>query len=130
PVALMMLDVDHFKSINDRFGHAAGDAALQSMAEVILSSHRVTDVAGRIGGEEFAILLPETTRSDAAALAERLRVNSAERQLIYSATPIRLTVSIGVAAWSAVDTLDALMIRADAALYEAKQTGRDRVVTA
>src|SRR5262249_11710006 len=109
---------------------AAGDAALQSVAEIIRVTHRVTDIAGRLGGEEFAILLPETTIDDAAALAERLRQHLADRSLTYNATPIKLTVSIGVAAWSAVDTLDALMIRADAALYEAKQGGRDRVVTA
>jgi diguanylate cyclase (GGDEF)-like protein len=128
PLTLISLDIDHFKKINDTWGHSAGDAALRAMARVIVNSSRMTDIAGRIGGEEFAILLPETTAEAATVEAERLRRETAETVVVHNDAEIRFTCSIGVASRDAVvASLDMLMARADGALYEAKESGRNRV---
>jgi diguanylate cyclase (GGDEF)-like protein len=116
-----MIDIDHFKAINDKEGHAAGDAVLKTLADVIRQNVRKSDVAGRVGGEEFAVLLPETTIEAAAGIAERIRSSAEERGF---------TLSAGVAAVGPEDKLERLMARADAALYTAKRDGRNRVVTA
>jgi len=120
PLALAMVDVDDFKSFNDTFGHAAGDGFLAEAARCWRASLRVTDFLARYGGEEFAVLLPGCTCEQASALAERLR----------SETPGLLTCSIGVALFDGAEDPDSLVRRADAALYDAKRLGRDRVVTA
>jgi diguanylate cyclase (GGDEF)-like protein len=129
--AVLLLDVDHFKRINDEHGHAAGDAVLRQLAELMREGQRKIDMPGRIGGEEFAILLPGTGLDDAAVYAERLRQRVA-------ATPMRLdgdagrtvavTVSIGIAVVAGKDASgDAALVRADQALYCAKHGGRNRV---
>jgi diguanylate cyclase (GGDEF)-like protein len=131
PLSLISLDIDHFKSINDTWGHAAGDAALRSIARVMTTTSRVTDIAGRVGGEEFAILLPETTTEAAVVHAERLRRDVADIVVSYDGVDIRLTCSMGVASRDEFTvSLDRLMARADAALYDAKAAGRNRVCEA
>jgi diguanylate cyclase (GGDEF)-like protein/PAS domain S-box-containing protein len=129
--ALLMLDIDHFKAINDRFGHPAGDQVLIALAEVCRHTLRSTDVPSRFGGEEFALLLPLTALSGAHEIAVRLCEKLAATRVDSAAGPIDFTVSIGVAAFStADDDMDALISRADAALYRAKNEGRNRVVCA
>jgi diguanylate cyclase (GGDEF)-like protein len=129
PLSLLMIDIDHFKKVNDRAGHLTGDAILRHVATLLASSTRETDTCTRYGGEEFAILLPATSIAKAAELAERLRVKVANTPLAEHA----VTISIGVAS----DDGDlqhlsaaALVERADAALYAAKQAGRNRVACA
>lgn len=130
PVTMLMLDIDHFKSINDSFGHAAGDEALCRLVELCQEELRETDHLGRMGGEEFAIALPETGISEALEVAERLRGRVAGVDLRLSGdTPLYMTVSIGVAACLDSDmSVDRVLDRADRALYEAKEAGRNRVV--
>lgn len=124
PMSFVMLDVDHFKSYNDQFGHPAGDEALKIVGQVLRDTLRGADVAARYGGEEFAILLPQTTSDEAAVIAERLRVNVESAEF-----PCRdVTVSIGVASGSAeLCTTDGLIKAADRALYDAKRNGRNLV---
>lgn len=126
-LSLLMLDLDHFKSVNDTLGHAAGDAALIAFADECSSHLRANDRMARMGGEEFAVLLPETGRDEAAALAERIRV-ATSALAIPELGERRLTVSIGGTEHEAGWTIDALYARADRLLYAAKQAGRDRVV--
>ncbi len=129
-LSVMMIDLDHFKAVNDQHGHATGDAVLQGMVKRALESLRQSDQLGRLGGEEFAVILPETALSAALDAAERLRKHIAERPIIASAA-IDITVSIGVAQMHAQDkTIDDLFQRADQALYRAKNNGRNRVETA
>ena len=130
PLALLMLDVDYFKRYNDRYGHPAGDEVLQALARVLTSVvSRSSDLAARIGGEEFAVLLPDTGIDGALALAERIRLALKERNLPHADSSVApyLTVSIGVAI-AGTETLDAFISRADRALYQAKNAGRDRAV--
>ena len=127
---ILMLDIDNFKMINDSYGHKAGDRVLVALADIFRKILRVADIEGRIGGEEFAILLPETDREGAVVVAERLRslVEDCEILLQGSDSPMRFTVSIGVSAPSSIDyNLDALLSQADDALYRAKHTGRNKV---
>lgn len=129
PVSLMILDLDHFKDINDNYGHSVGDAALVAFASSLSSHLRKTDIAARIGGEEFAILLPYTELQDAVNIANRMRENIESLIVKVDDVSLTFTVSIGVAALSAdVDTLDSLMRAADHALYRAKDNGRNRAV--
>ncbi|MHB9114450.1 MAG: GGDEF domain-containing protein [Thermoleophilia bacterium] len=133
PLTLLMMDVDHFKNINDTYGHQTGDRVLQSIAAFLQESVRQTDVCGRYGGEEFVLLLPNTPGKNALFLADRLR--SGLGQLMHSGLGIpghvSVTVSGGVATCPRDATdLDGLMARADEALYEAKNAGRDRIVRA
>lgn len=126
-MGLVIMDVDHFKPINDRFGHAAGDAVLQTLADTISEELRELDVLGRVGGEEFALLLPETPRREAVAIAERLRRRLAGLVIEHEGEQLSLTASFGVTAREPGDTsVDAIMRRADRALYEAKAGGRNR----
>jgi diguanylate cyclase (GGDEF)-like protein len=128
PLSAVMLDIDHFKTINDTWGHSAGDDALRALAGVITKSARSTDITGRVGGEEFAIVLPETTGNDAAAQAERLRRDVAGLSFRHGSIEITFTCSFGVAELDDSGSLDVLIARADAALYEAKAQGRNRVI--
>lgn len=133
PLSVLMLDVDHFKAVNDRFGHAAGDDVLRFLGAEVTLQLRATDLAGRTGGEEFALVLPETSLSEAVATAERVRlaIGQVPVPTDEAAQPIPVTVSIGVAALEPEDgSLDELLSRADDALYEAKRTGRNRVCAA
>lgn len=129
PLAVLMLDVDHFKRVNDTYGHHVGDMVLRKMSEVCIQTLRENDILGRMGGEEFAILFPETGRLQALETAERLRQAVANTEVqITQGKSVHFAVSIGVAFFAAADVnVDAILKRADAALYEAKNTGRNRV---
>ncbi len=132
PVGVIMIDVDHFKRINDRLGHEAGDVVLRELASVIRAAARASDVVCRYGGEEFVVLMPEAFVADAARKAEELRA-AVERLALESQGRAvgPLTISAGVSGfpWHAQDT-DALLRCADEALYCAKQQGRNRVIDA
>lgn len=128
--AVLMIDVDHFKAINDRFGHAGGDRMLAALARGIGRCLREDDVLGRVGGEEFLVLLPGTGIDDALVLAERLRMAVARLEVLLEGEPQSATVSIGAAARQVADTEPGTLIRrADRALYAAKSAGRNRVAT-
>lgn len=129
PVALAMVDVDFFKKVNDTYGHAIGDRALQTVAEALRVTSRVQDVVARFGGEEFAIVMPHTDLQGAAFAAERHRAAVARAPAVEDG-PEHLTVSVGVAHYPRADVPDvgAWLARADAALYRAKQAGRNQVV--
>lgn len=124
---LLMLDIDRFKLVNDSHGHAAGDAALIVFVTACRSALRSLDAVGRLGGEEFAILLVETSPEDGATIAERIRAAVAAHPVATESGPIGITVSIGLAAAEPGESLQAAMRRADAALYAAKNGGRNRV---
>jgi len=129
-LSVMMIDLDHFKSINDERGHAAGDAVLQGVVRRTLESFRQSDQLGRLGGEEFGVILPETSLAAAVEVAERVRKHICERPFIGVGAAIPCTVSIGVAQLSAQDgDVEALFHRADEALYRAKNGGRNKVET-
>jgi diguanylate cyclase (GGDEF)-like protein/PAS domain S-box-containing protein len=130
-LALLMIDVDHFKAINDRFGHAGGDAVLRELAEQLRAGMRGEDVLARVGGEEFVLLLPATPPAQALALAERLRTYIGARTLVLAdGGLVQVTVSMGLAAHRPGLSLDGLLRAADIALYAAKAQGRNRVVPA
>ncbi len=128
PVALLVIDADHFKAINDRHGHPAGDAVLAHLAQTMRSVCRQVDVLARIGGEEFAVILPSVALDDARVIAERLRAEVVRTPALYEQQTIAYSISIGVAVMD--DTLtgfDGLIKRADEALYAAKRRGRNQV---
>jgi diguanylate cyclase (GGDEF)-like protein len=128
PAALLMLDLDHFKHINDNHGHGWGDAMLRAFARTLREHLRRTDLVGRLGGEEFAILLPATEIAAAGRFAEGLRERVAGMVLETGRQALRVTVSIGISSLEQNDVLtDAALARADAALYRAKSAGRNRV---
>lgn len=127
PIALMMLDLDHFKRLNDGFGHACGDEALRVFADTARSVLRDHDLLGRLGGEEFALALPGTGLEGALHAAERLRIAVAEAPLLSCAGNYRMTVSIGLVMIDPHEELTAALARADHALYVAKTSGRNRV---
>ncbi|CAA7625897.1 GGDEF domain-containing protein [Magnetospirillum sp. UT-4] len=129
-LSVLMVDIDHFKAINDTWGHATGDRAIQSLARNMVAPVRDQDIVGRLGGEEFAILLPETCQDGARTIAERLRLAVQDDSSITTAdgATVRFTISIGVATYTTGDSFDNLMTRADQALYRAKEGGRNRVV--
>ncbi|MFT3915007.1 MAG: sensor domain-containing diguanylate cyclase [Anaeromyxobacteraceae bacterium] len=128
PLCFAMLDLDHFKLVNDRFGHAVGDDALKAVAGAIRRSLRATDRLARHGGEEFVVMLPETPLATARGALERIRASVEGLRFEARGEPVRITVSAGVVAWRSGESVDAVLDRADAALYEAKRTGRNRVV--
>ena len=140
--SVLLADLDHFKSINDRFGHPAGDAVLKLFADVVNSVARRSDIVGRIGGEEFAMLLPSTGKAEALEFSNRLHAAIDKAVLKHQNRIIEYTASIGVAASdpaagdsaagdpAAGDSLDGLLAQADRALYEAKRDGRNRTVVA
>jgi diguanylate cyclase (GGDEF)-like protein/PAS domain S-box-containing protein len=130
PMALLSVDVDHFKMVNDTYGHAVGDEALRRLVDMCQGVLRETDTLGRIGGEEFMILLPETDLKDTLAIAERLRQAVEGEPVTHSGHVFRMTVSIGAARLMPGESLARLLFRADVALYQAKRTGRNRVCTA
>ncbi|MCM5679312.1 GGDEF domain-containing protein [Schlegelella sp. S2-27] len=126
--SVALLDVDHFKSVNDTHGHAAGDQALRAVAEVLKRTARTSDTVGRLGGEEFCVVLPETAETGARALAERARVALKDEAIVFEQRQIRLTASFGVATCTdPQEDWAALLKRADVALYRAKSGGRNRI---
>ena len=129
PLTLCVLDIDHFKRVNDTYGHAAGDAVLKQVATAIASGVRPGDLVARIGGEEFAVVLPDTGPDEASSVAERIRHAVETMPIQIGETPIIVTTSIGVAALAATEEDFApALARADAALYRAKAAGRNRVM--
>jgi diguanylate cyclase (GGDEF)-like protein len=131
PIVLLLFDLDHFKTINDRFGHAAGDRILGLFAATAGQTIRVTDVFGRIGGEEFAALLPGCDAETGRQIAERIRSDFARRTMIELGGDATATVSVGIASNGGDATdIESLMLKADAALYGSKRGGRDRVTDA
>lgn len=128
PLTVMLADLDRFKAVNDRFGHAIGDRVLQVFADTLLRTLRASDLSGRLGGEEFAILMPNTHAADAARVAERIRVRFSEAARTIGGEAVASTVSVGIATTSvAAPQLAALMATADGALYRAKAEGRNRI---
>ncbi len=130
PLSLLMLDIDHFKTINDTYGHAAGDSVLRAVAGAIKSQLRNVDMVFRFGGEEFLILLSNTTRDAAAMIGERLRKATQAQDYWADDTRIELTVSLGCSTLLAAESAESLLRRADGALYVAKREGRNRLAMA
>lgn len=128
--AVAQIDLDRFKTLNDAYGHAAGDEALRRFSRVLRRTVREQDVCGRRGGEEFAILLPETDDTVASRVCERIRSSLSTERLAFGAETVTLTASFGVAGLRVGESSEDLLARADAALYRAKQEGRDRIVIA
>lgn len=130
PLAVLLLDLDNFKQINDRHGHAAGDAMLRAVATAILACVRATDHAGRWGGEEFAIALPAANLEQAVVASQRIRKHISDIRVAAAAgKPLGCTASIGVAAYKgAGESMESLLNRADQAMYRAKQSGKNRVM--
>ncbi|KAB1075668.1 GGDEF domain-containing response regulator [Methylobacterium planeticum] len=125
-MAAILADIDHFKRINDEHGHDVGDAAIQAVAKLLGAD----GIVGRLGGEEFAIVLPNRSLEEGEACAGRLRLLVRDLRVRGARGPVRLACSFGVSEWSESETVEGLLKRADIALYEAKTTGRDRVVSA
>ena len=131
PLSIMMLDIDYFKNVNDTYGHSIGDVVLKEFYKICLNAVRNTDIVARIGGEEFAILMPETNLQQANILAKRICKTVSEFAIAIENSPnIKLTVSIGVTKWNTegFKTINDILEYADQALYEAKKSGRNRVV--
>lgn len=128
PLSLIMFDIDHFKHVNDTYGHQCGDYVLQMIAELIVSSIRSEDILARYGGEEFCCILPETPIAAAMVLAERFRKKIADHVFEYEKDRIRVTISLGVSAMSPkIKTCDMLLKNADDGLYTAKNRGRNQM---
>jgi diguanylate cyclase (GGDEF)-like protein len=130
PLSVMIMDADHFKKMNDTFGHMIGDQILISLAELCLKNIRGQDIIARYGGEEFVVLMPEANHEDACKTAERLRKLVAETSMVPGAIDVMITISLGVASWESGDQeldFDAMLARADQALYYSKESGRNRV---
>lgn len=128
--ALLLADIDHFKVVNDTYGHVLGDKVIRAVAHVLRSTIKGRDVAARLGGEEFAVLLPQTSLTGAAAVAEQIRGTVAQGRICRpddNESIGQVTLSVGVAIGRPGDTLEALLERADAAMYDAKRAGRNRV---
>jgi diguanylate cyclase (GGDEF)-like protein len=130
PLLFAILDIDHFKQINDQYGHQAGDRALQVFSTVVQNNIRANDILARWGGEEFVILLTEADVSVGMVCLERVRTKVAETEILLDNTSLKLTVSIGVTPYCSGESSEKTMARADAALYNAKAQGRDRIVWA
>jgi diguanylate cyclase (GGDEF)-like protein len=129
PFSLLLVDIDHFKRVNDSYGHQAGDEVLRVLARTLQSRLRAQDAVGRFGGEEFLVLLPDTDRDGALVVAQALREAVAQSPAQWAGRSIHVTVSIGVGGGKLApqDSIDSLVAAADSALYAAKQGGRDRV---
>lgn len=129
PFSVLMIDIDHFKLINDNYGHSIGDKALKIMADVTVNALRKVDIFGRFGGEEFVVFLPETKADEALVVAERIREAIATTPIYVDDQTIHITVSIGVTIYNSSEiSLDGLLMEADKALYDAKKQGRNQVV--
>jgi diguanylate cyclase (GGDEF)-like protein len=129
-LSVMMIDLDHFKDVNDSHGHIVGDSVLRQLGDILRDEVRSVDLAARYGGEEFVILLPDTDLEGSVAFAERLRKRVEEHDFAETGDPLRITVSVGVASASVEGGLtepESLIAKADEALYRAKNDGRNRV---
>ena len=126
---MILADIDHFKNINDTHGHDAGDEVLVAVARILDGATRAEDTAARIGGEEFALLLPSTNRLGAAVLAESIRAAVEKRKFVLDGRSVTVTISIGIASYEAeqTDTIEGLLKIADQRLYLAKKNGRNRI---
>ena len=130
-LAFVIIDIDHFKHINDDYGHPAGDFVLKSFAATCRECLREVDHFGRLGGEEFGILLPNTNLEGAEQLAERIRLRVEATEIIWNGTPLHLTASFGITELTEADaTFDTAYVRSDKALYRAKELGRNRTCSA
>jgi diguanylate cyclase (GGDEF)-like protein len=131
-IGVVMLDLDHFKNFNDRFGHEAGDTLLRALSDLLRKHIRISDIACRYGGEEFALILPEISLQDVRDRAEKLREEAKDLHVEYRGETLEsITLSLGIAMFPEHGaTGNALLHAADAALYEAKRMGRDRVIVA
>jgi two-component system, cell cycle response regulator len=127
PLSVAVVDIDHFKAVNDRHGHATGDRVLVAVTEALRTHLRAEDQLGRLGGEEFLAVLGDTDLDAAAAAAERMREEVAAARIDVEGEPLAITVSVGVATWELEEPPELLLRRADEALYAAKAAGRDRV---
>ena len=128
PLSVLMIDIDHFKKVNDEFGHQSGDQVLREVSKVFMATVRACDMVGRYGGEEFLVVLPELAREDAGKLAERILRNVAQWKITLDKKTISVTISIGVACLSdKLQTTGKLIGAADTALYAAKNSGRNQV---
>jgi diguanylate cyclase (GGDEF)-like protein len=130
PTWVVFIDIDHFKAVNDAHGHPAGDTALIAVTSALRTHMRAEDSLGRLGGEEFLAVLPDTDHDAALAAAERMREEVAATPIEHAGIPLALTVSLGVATWEPEEPPELLLRRADDALYAAKAAGRDRVLGA
>ena len=131
PATLILFDIDHFKIVNDTHGHSAGDEVLRAIASVVSQAQRSTDISGRYGGEEFALVLPETTQDQALLVAERLREKVAATVVDWEGTPLQVTISLGIAEINdGLDNYQAWLELSDRALYQAKVAGRNRCIVA
>jgi diguanylate cyclase (GGDEF)-like protein len=128
-LSVLLFDIDHFKQINDTYGHAAGDEVLSKVAQAIKQRLRDTDVLGRIGGEEFAVVAPSTSVEAAHVLAQELMAKLAQSNAMWEGKPLTPTISIGIAVCRPEDpSIEAVIERADAAMYTAKRGGRNQIV--
>lgn len=130
PLSMLVLDIDHFKKINDNYGHKAGDCLIKALADILLQTARTTDHTFRFGGEEFVMLLPNTSAEGAELVAERVRQTIEDTECFCEEQMMKMTVSIGISTLTENDKNDDLFTRADGALYQAKQGGRNRVCNA
>ncbi len=128
PLTIAMIDIDHFKQVNDTHGHEAGDKVLKDTAAILSEALRMPDKVGRYGGEEFLIMLPHTTLAQGRKIADRIRVSVGKWEFDIGTKKIKLTVSIGVIQYKAGEDLERFLSQADKALYEAKTGGRNQVV--
>jgi diguanylate cyclase (GGDEF)-like protein len=130
-ISLLLCDIDHFKSVNDTYGHPVGDQVLKAVAKALAKEARTTDVVARYGGEEFAVVMPETDTGGAMVIAERIRERIGQLALETEQGPLRVTLSLGVATFPEDGQKKALLVeRADACLYHAKRHGRNQSVSA
>tara|TARA_R110002110_G_scaffold333755_2_gene544456 strand:- start:15806 stop:16993 length:1188 start_codon:yes stop_codon:yes gene_type:complete len=130
PLTMVLADIDLFKRVNDRYGHSIGDRALAHFAQILRDSVRAEDCIGRIGGEEFAIVMGESSVEDAGRMVARVRRTLKQHPLVDNGQEVVLTASFGIAAYDQSDSREILLIRADQALYQAKEAGRDSVIVA
>jgi len=129
-VSVIMIDIDHFKHINDNYGHSAGDHVLRVIANLLQKNIREIDILARIGGEEFALILPETNMDNAHQLAERIRQSISDEEIIYKDNVLKITSSLGISSCTVSNqSLEDMLIKADDALYIAKKKGRNQVKT-